>query len=227
MHDKIYKHFDNIDNVKVTEYQESPIPIWVVDDFLPQDVYNAVVEDAKNLDHSCFSVFENETSHRKECRNMTKAPLLQSLTYSFNGANIIKWIEQKTGIDGLIADHSLTGGGFCKVFPGSSLGLHTDFNWNDQIKLNRKVNLILYTNEEWHEEYNGALEFWNFDKTKCVKKLDPKPNRLAFWIYDTELVHGFPDPIKSPTGVSRDNLIIFYYTSNATWDKDPRRSQFE
>ena len=75
----------------------------------------------------------------------------------------------------------------------------------------RQVNLILYLNKEWNDSWGGDLEFWDNEKTKCMHTLVPKPNRLAFWIYDADLVHGFPNELQTPKGVSRDNLIFFYF----------------
>jgi Rps23 Pro-64 3,4-dihydroxylase Tpa1-like proline 4-hydroxylase len=226
MHREIYNFFNNLStDSKITHFVE-PFPLWIIDDFLPIDIYDAAIKEISNITADNWSTFENASSFRTECRNLTQAPLLETITNSFNSSKSINWLQELTGISALLPDPHLRGGGLCRIQSGSKLDLHTDFNWNDQIRLNRKVNLILYLNETWDTAWGGNLEFWNNNKTSCIQSIKPTPNRLAVWIYDTELVHGFPEPLTTPNTVSRDNLILFYYTSNAIWEKSPRRSQF-
>jgi Rps23 Pro-64 3,4-dihydroxylase Tpa1-like proline 4-hydroxylase len=200
------------------------VPYTIIDNFLPADIFDAVVNDIDNI--SNYTVFSNDTSYRKECRNFVEAPILQTLSNGLQSSNVVKWLEAITGIEKLIPDPHLRGGGLSRVSSGNKLGLHTDFNWNDQIQLNRKVNLILYLTPNWQSEWDGDLEFWNFENTECLVKIKPKANRLAIWNYDPRLVHGLSNTLSMPTDIYRDNLIHFYYTSNATWEVDPKRSQF-
>jgi Rps23 Pro-64 3,4-dihydroxylase Tpa1-like proline 4-hydroxylase len=148
------------------------------------------------------------------------------MAYSFQGSQFLKWIEKLTGIEKLVGDPHYRGGGITRVSSGNSLGLHNDFNWNEQLRLTRRVNIILYMNSEWDDNWGGELEFWDFDKTECLVKIAPKPNRLAIWNYDERLIHGHPNPLTCPENVTRQNFIQFYYSSNATHETPPHRSQF-
>lgn len=230
MHSNIYKFLSEIDNtyssasLKENHGLRHPVPYTIIDNFLPQDIFDAVVADAKNITN--YTVFSNNTSYRQESRNFTEAPLLQTLSNSFHSSEIIHWLENISGIEKLIPDPHLRGGGFTRVPTDNTLALHTDFNWNDQLMLNRKVNLIFYLTPDWQPEWNGDLELWDFNKTECLVKIEPKANRLAFWNYDPRLIHGMSNILTMPEGVTRDSLIHFYYTSNATWEVDPKRSQF-
>ena len=230
MNSKIYEYFAKLHTVylpsilKNDHMVKTPVPYTIIDNFLPADIFDAVVKDIDNI--SNYTVFSNGNSYRKECRDFTEAPILQTLSNSFQSSNFVKWLEAVTEIEKLIPDPHLRGGGLSRVPSGNKLGLHTDFNWNDQLQLNRKVNLILYLTPEWQSAWNGDLEFWNFENTECQVKIEPKANRLAIWNYDPRLVHGLSNTLSMPTEIYRDNLIHFYYTSNATWEKSPRRSQF-
>lgn len=232
MHRKINNFLSDIHNIYSVESLKSlhrykvPVPYTIIDNFLPEEIFNEIVNDIKNISDNYYTVFSNDTSYRKECRNFVEAPLLQSLSHGFHSSNFIKWIESISSVEKLIPDPHLRGAGLARVPTNNTLGLHTDFNWNDQLQLNRKVNLILYLTPDWKPEWHGDLEFWNFDNTECVAKIEPKANRLAFWNYDHRLIHGLSNELKMPDGVTRDNLIHFYYTSNSTWEVDPKRSQF-
>ena len=232
MHKRLNEYLSNIQDIYLTAALRSqhkykvPVPYTIIDDFLPADIFEAVVNDIGNISNDSYTVFSNNTSYRKECRDFKEAPLLQSLAHGFHSSNVVKWLEEITEVKKLIPDPHLRGGGLARVPAGNTLGLHTDFNWNDQLMLNRKVNLILYLTPNWQSAWNGDLEFWDFDNKECLVKIEPKANRLAFWNYDPRLIHGLSSALSMPDNVTRDNLIHFYYTSNATWEVDPKRSQF-
>lgn len=227
MHSELYQFFDNLKaSEKESQKFSKPAHIWILDDFLPQEIFDVAVKQIKNI--TSWTEFSNEYSHsyRKECRSFTESPLLESLTGAFNNNKTISWLEDLTGITGLIPDPHLLGGGLCSLSSNNKLDLHTDFPWNDRLRLNRKLNLMLYLNEYWDSRWGGKLEFWDEAKTQCIQRVDPLPNRLIVWTYDPNLIHGVPESLSCPADISRNNLILFYYTSNATWEVEPRRSNF-
>lgn len=232
MHKKIYDFVSDLETLyPLKKYHERhiagiPIPITVIDNFLPNDIFCAVVEDIKNISKESYTIFSNDSSYRHECRDFKDATILQSLVNSFNSSKFIKWLESISGIEKLIPDPHLRGGGLARINSGSKLGLHTDFNWNDQIRLNRKLNLIIYLTPNWESYWDGDLEFYNEDHSQCVLKVEPIANRLAFWNYESWLLHGNSKILNTPKNISRDNLIHFYYTSNAFWEEAPNRSKF-
>ena len=232
MHSNVYKFFSgleqnySVENLKVSHFQKDPVPFTFIDNFLPADIFTSILDEIKNIPKDNYTAFSSKDSHRQECRNFVDSPLLHTVANSFHSSSFLHWIEKITGVERLIPDPHLRGGGLTRTLSNNKLGLHTDFNWNDQLRLNRKVNLILYLTPDWQSEWNGDLELWDQKGTKCVAKIEPKANRLAFWNYETWLLHGHSNKLEMPNDVSRDNLIHFYYTSNATWEEDPRRSQF-
>lgn len=216
----------DVNSLRENFSQGVPVPYLIIDNFLPEEIFNSVAFEIDFLQPKDWTVFSNNKSYRQECRNLSDAPRLQSMAYSFQGSLFLKWIETITGLEKLIADPHMRGGGVCRASAGDSLGLHNDFNWNEQIRLTRRLNLILYMNKEWQDDWGGDLEFWNFDRTRCVTKISPRPNRLAIWLYDENLIHGYPSPLSCPDNVFRQNFIQFYYSSNATHETPPHRSQF-
>ena len=231
-HSQIYKFFNEINQhydpaaLAVSHSVGLPVPYTIIDDFLPDELFKTLSFEVDFLQESDWTVFTNGTSLRKECRNFTSTPRIQSMVYSFQGSTFLKWIEQVTGIDKLVADPHYRGGGITRVSRGNILGLHNDFNWNEQIRLTRRANIILYMNAEWDASWGGDLEFWDFDRTKCLVKIEPRPNRLAIWNYDERLIHGHPHPLACPEHIARQNFIQFYYGSNATHETPPHKSQF-
>ena len=65
-----------------------------------------------------------------------------------------------TGIDDLIVDPTLFGGGMHAMPSGGRFDLHTDFQQHPRTKLDNRLVLITYLNPDWREDYGGMLELW-------------------------------------------------------------------
>ena len=86
----------------------------------------------------------------------------------FNSRQFVLFIETLTGIDNLIPDPYLIGGGVHLSGPGDFLNIHADFNWHHKLQAHRRVNALLYLSETWEEEWGGAIEFWDREMTGPV-----------------------------------------------------------
>jgi len=204
----------------------TPVPWLSFDDFLPKDVLKNVQDDVERMPDHMWSKFTRNGSFMLECNNLKYAPHVRELVLNLNSGEFIKWLETITGLKKLIPDPLLIGSGLMRCNNGDSLKLHTDFNWNEQLGLTRALSVIVYISKDWDSAWGGNLEFWNFDRSECLHRIDPKPNRLLIWNYDERLVHGHPDPINCHHNYHRDGLRLFYFTSNATPQSPPHRSLY-
>src|SRR5436305_1702034 len=80
---------------------------------------------------------------------------------AMNSFEMLLWLEALTGIDGLIPDPYFGGGGLHQIEPGGFLKVHADFNVHPKLKLDRRLNMLVYLNKDWPEEYGGHLELWD------------------------------------------------------------------
>jgi len=229
---ELYEYFNTL-HIKYnpkeyrTDWQAGePVPYLVIDNFLPQEIFDLAQAEINQIPRHQWTQFTRNGSFMNECKNLAHAPVLQTITHCFNSGVFIDWLESLSDKEKIISDPRLVGAGLSTCPRGSSLKLHTDFNWNDELYLNRSMSLILYLAPEWQEEWEGALEFWDFDRTHCVTKTYPQPNRLIIWDYDERLIHGYPTPIACPQDRQRENLRLFYYKSNATPLSKPHRSLY-
>ena len=124
----------------------------------------------------------------------------------------IEFIEKLTGISGLLPDPHLTGGGMHQIMPGGKLSLHIDFNKYQRKSLERRLNILVYLNENWEESYGGYLELWNKDVTKAEVKILPVFNRVALFSTTETSWHGHPDPLTCPANRTRRSVALYYYT---------------
>ena len=129
-----------------------------------------------------------------------------------NSATFINFLEELTGIKGLIADPHYVGGGMHQTVRGGSLGIHVDFNKHSLFNLYRRINVLLYLNKDWKEEWGGSLELWDHKVQKCYEKVLPVYNRLAIFTTSEGSQHGYPDPLTCPKEETRKSLAWYYYT---------------
>lgn len=109
-------------------------------------------------------------------------------------------------------DPYFEGGGFHEIKPGGYLKMHVDFHKHKQMNLDRRLNILVYLNEDWKEEYGGHFELWEKDMSKSVTKILPVFNRLAMFS-TTDYWHGHPDPLTCPPDRSQRSLLLYYYTN--------------
>jgi Rps23 Pro-64 3,4-dihydroxylase Tpa1-like proline 4-hydroxylase len=130
-----------------------------------------------------------------------------------NSPEFVDWLSAVTGIPGLLADHTLEGGGLHQSGPGGFLNVHTDFRTHHYHKnWRRRVNLILYLNPHWDERWGGAIELWDRDVRECGVKIPPLLNDALIFETNEISYHGFPEPLHCPQGQSRKSLALYYYT---------------
>ena len=81
------------------------------------------------------------------------------------------------------------------------------------MQLDRRLNLLLYLNKEWKEEYGGHFELWNRDVTTCEAKILPIFNRCVIFNTSDFSYHGHPNPLNCPENLTRKSLALYYYSN--------------
>ncbi len=141
-------------------------------------------------------------------------PNTLALVHYMNSQPFLEFLQNLTGIkETLIPDPYFEGGGFHEIKPGGYLKMHVDFHKHKLTKLDRRVNVLIYLNEDWEEEYGGHFELWEKDMSKCVTKILPVFNRMAMFSTTDYSWHGLPDPLTCPPDRSRRSVALYYYTN--------------
>jgi hypothetical protein len=197
----------------------APYPHIVIDDFLEPDAAKAAIAEFPPVEperwNNYIHVNERKFSHTEPA---SWGPTLQRILDELNSPRFVKLVGDLLGVDDLIADPSLEGGGLHQSTRGGFLNIHADFtvhphhrNWQ------RRANIILYLNEDWKPEYGGDLELWSVDMKDCVEKVSPIANRAVIFTTDPTSFHGHPEPMLCPEGVTRKSLALYYFSV----EKDP------
>lgn len=183
----------------------------VIDNFLQQDVAE-----------SLYGNFPKMTELRKHYNglNENKSEGSSFDTYHPNFAKVIaditspefiKMLEQITGIDNLSIPPDHRGAGVHLGKAGSYLDVHVDFSVHPTLNMHRQLNLLIYMNKDWQEEWGGHIELWNHDVTKLDKKVLPILNRCVIFQCSEISYHGY-DKISPPETESRKSIYAYYYT---------------
>ncbi|MEO1253120.1 MAG: 2OG-Fe(II) oxygenase [Pseudomonadota bacterium] len=195
----------------------SPFPHIVIDDFCTPDILEQCLALFPAEPDPDSISFDRAQERLKTSFNPDHLPApVRSFFYSLNSRPFLRFLENMTGIDGLIADPHFLGGGFHQTKQGGHLSVHADFNLHAGLKVERRLNLLIYLNHDWKQEYGGALELWDVDMKNCVHRLTPDFNRCVVFSTNANSFHGHPAPINHPEGKPRRSIAIYYYT--ATWD---------
>ncbi|TCM20819.1 Rps23 Pro-64 3,4-dihydroxylase Tpa1-like proline 4-hydroxylase [Novosphingobium sp. PhB165] len=205
---------------KAAEYRfNDPFPHVVVDDFLDPDLLRRVA--AEFPDSTGHDYFDRSQERLKfQFRpDQCEGPASRILFAELNSRAFLTFLTQMTGIRGLIPDPYHAGAGLHETRRGGHLGVHADFPFHAGMKVERRLNLLIYLNEDWAPEYGGALELWDRGMQQARHSVLPEFGRAVIFSTDRDTFHGHPEPLTCPEGRSRRSIATYYYTAMG---EDPR-----
>jgi Rps23 Pro-64 3,4-dihydroxylase Tpa1-like proline 4-hydroxylase len=198
-------------------YQSTtPYHYTCVDDFLPPEILARVREEALSMgDKPAKNSSGNE--RLKTSFNPDRMPAYsKAVFHALNSRPFIQFLENMSGIKGLIPDPYYQGGGIHRTNTTGFLDIHADFNHHKIMNVERRLNLLIYLNPGWKEEYGGSFEIWSDDMKEKIAGFAPVMNRMCCFSTDDNTMHGNPEPVNHPQGDPRLSIALYYYTS--TWE---------
>ena len=79
--------------------------------------------------------------------------------------------------------------------------------------MDRRINVLIYLNKNWNDNYGGHLELWNQNMSKCEKKISPSFNTMVIFSTTDFSNHGHPEHLNCPKEISRKSLALYYFSS--------------
>lgn len=192
----------------------APYPHIVISDFLPQATARALVDEFPSFESMRFKKMGVETTHAKASTSQEYdwGPATRSVIAALNSQYFLAGLSELTGFQGLVSDPYFEGGGLHQIGDGGFLKIHADFNVHTKTKLWRRLNLLLYLNEDWAPEFGGALELWDESMRHCVEKVEPLLNRCVIFSTTSTSYHGHPDPLTCGER-TRKSVALYYYSA--------------
>ncbi len=192
----------------------SPFPHIYFDNFLPAHIAEAALRDFPEPKQAKWSEFDSPNEKKLAFDIVERLPVaVRDVLYFLNSRPMLEFLEILTGINGVIPDPYFVGGGLHQIKPGGKLAVHADFNHHTRLNLERRINVLVYLNKDWKEEYGGHFELWNKDMTQAEQKLLPIFNRCAIFSTTSTSYHGHPDPLRCPPDRTRKSIATYYYSN--------------
>jgi len=195
-----------------------PFPHFCIDNFLNEDFANEVFEafpsyqEAQALGREFSAVNEKRKIQITESAKFP--PAIKKLSELLASKEYLQMWSDLTGVADLLADENLVGGGIHETNTGGHLDVHVDFNFNEKNQSYRRLNILIYFNKDWKEEYGGYLDVWDKDVKKCYGTFEPKFNRACGFLTSEISFHGVT-PLTCPPDVMRKSFATYYYTKEA------------
>lgn len=200
-----------------------PFPHIAIEDFLPASILDlCLAQFPSNPDPESRSFDREQERYKASFNPDYLTPAARSFFYSLNSRPFVQFLENLSGIKGLIPDPHFLGGGFHETRNGGHLSVHADFNLHKPMHLERRLNVLIYLNRDWTLDYGGGLELWDEKMEKCVRTIAPEFGRCVVFSTNDTSYHGHPAPINHPGKTPRRSIALYYYT--ATWSDN---SQFK
>jgi Rps23 Pro-64 3,4-dihydroxylase Tpa1-like proline 4-hydroxylase len=208
----------------------TPFPHVVIDDLFAPALLDSVLAEMAGMDEEQWLLVESLPHER--IRRMRSAVELGTagtqLIGLLHSASFLYLLSEITGIWQLLPDPYLQGAGYATMRRGDFFNVHSDRNVAYETGLSRRLAMIVFLNKAWKPDYNGQLELWNHEATRCDATVQPVFNRTVLFEVADPNYHGVPTPIACPEDHSRQSFIVYYHTvgkegySAAT----PRTSRF-
>lgn len=207
---------DDIDVEKILQrgLTRLPFPHIVVDDFLPTELAERIVREYPSVVEDGRAKAENIRKGKLVYGGIHNIVMGETDSFQnrvlqgFLELDFVEFIRRLTKQEVLTGDREFFGGGFIETVRGGALDIHVDFNEKDGF--HRVVNLLLYLNPGWKEEYGGSMEIWE-GLQRCVKTVVPMLNRCLIFVCSEKSFHGYSKPVVCPEGMTRRTIASYYY----------------
>jgi hypothetical protein len=214
------KFFEFQNELRLQFLNAKPFKHLVIDDFLDEDLICGMISEfpAPKKEEMINEFFKPSLKHT--VTNIREiGPSYKALDNLVSSEDFIKFMENITGIEHLIFDPLYFGGGTHNNLSGQGMDPHVDFNFlniHNIGKVHRRINAIVYLNQEWSEEWGGNLDLhlnpYDPERDQIIRVI-PKKNRLILFETNEISWHGFM-PVSScvPPGVTRKSFALYMYT---------------
>lgn len=189
----------------------SPCKHLVLDNFLDQELADRLFSNFPSLESLNVKRKSLNENKAEDYHFERWDPSFSELREVVGSEDFYKWMRELTGIEGLKTTRDSLGSGVHQGGNNSYVDVHVDVNMNPEAGLWRRVNLLIYLNKEWKEEYGGHLELWDKEMKTMHHQVLPSHNRAIIFYTDDNSPHGVTK-VTCPEGESRKSFYTYFYT---------------
>ncbi len=211
-------------------FNNQPFPHTIIDNFFKEEHLNSIVKSVNSLkikkathkftNKNCPYEYNKITWDYSKCDNLVKDVLKELDSKEFTDI-----LSKLTNVTNIVpnTEGGARGSGVHKIMKNGYLSIHTDFNTFKHTKLgklDRRINILIYLNPDWKEEYGGHLKLIEHNNLNNQKKILPIINRCVIFNTTKHSWHGHEEPLKCPDNLMRSSIANYYYTKNTNKNVD-------
>jgi hypothetical protein len=207
----------------------TPFHHLVLDNFLGDSIKKSIPDEFPSRHSDIWFEYNSPLEVKKTCSDWSKMP---PSAYEFFmqacSPHFVTIFSEAFGVQ-LIPDIGLHGGGMHTHGPGGKLNPHLDYSLHPKMRLQRRVNLIVYVTPDWQEEWGGHLGLWSGDSEKpdkLVAEIAPLFGRAVLFDTTENSWHGLSREVKCPLDVSRNSFAMYYLAEPKEGAATNRRAKF-
>ncbi|MFL5730157.1 MAG: 2OG-Fe(II) oxygenase [Cytophagaceae bacterium] len=207
---------ERLPEIKKDYQAKRPFRFVMFENFFSPEVAEQVYKNYPAIDYGKWNgTTYIDQKNKFQKTDFEEGSVMKKLFKELNSEEFLNWLQQVTEVeDKLLGDEELFGGGLHQSINGAFLNVHVDYNIHPTTKYHRRLNVLVYMNKDWKEEYEGYLELWDLSdgKKDLLGKFAPAFNRCVIFETNEISFHGHPKPLKTPEGVNRKSIATYYYT---------------
>lgn len=205
---------NNIDKLRESFLNAKPFEHIIIPNFLNEEyanlIHNYFPED---IESKKWHKYNNPIEVKYAYDDIKTLPkCVKDIFYLYSTDEIIDIFCKLSGISDLEYDPYLHGAGLHAHPRGGLLHMHLDYEKHPYLNKQRRVNIILYMNKDWNDEWNGSTELWDKDMKNCVIKSPVRFNTAIIFKTNETSWHGLPEPITCPHGIYRKTIAYYFLT---------------
>ncbi len=209
-----------------------PYPHFKIDDFFKHDFALEVAEAFPRLEHAQkIGVGYRGINERGKIQISDSSVFpdpIRKVHEILASPEFVDLMSYVMDIPNLLADPQLVGGGIHMTGPRGHLDVHVDFNYLKDRDWHRRLNILVFFNQDWREESGGNFELWDRNVRTCSHSFSPVLNRCLVFATSDISYHGVT-AVRCPSGQARKSFAGYYYTREAPagWDGKSHSTVFK
>lgn len=209
------EHTESVDSIRQRFQNASPYPYVVLDSFILPERCAALLEEFPPFSESNARSDNGEPGRKSVHSDVSKlGPTWKQLGEFVSSPHFLGWMEAVTGIDGLLHDPTYFGAGAHESIEGEDLDFHVDFNFHPYSGHFRRLNILIYLNEDWQPQCGGELLLHGNPTGELdgLVEIPPIYNRCVIMESSDRSWHGFR---RVAARHSRRSIALYLYTKEA------------
>mgnify|MGYP001426508988 CR=1 FL=1 len=180
-----------------------PYTIWVVDDFLKEEVVEKISSNWLESNHPAWHMGHTSINGKlnvleQGMRSISRLELMpdkiSEIAKNLHSKEFTDQLGHLLEIEGLIPDKAMRWSGMRTMLPNSFQLIHSDARLSPESGLRKELTVLFYTQPLFNEKnHTGHLEVWDDNMNQCIHKISPEFNRAIIFLNSDTSYHGVPE----------------------------------